>query len=127
MNPTPYDFNEARDAINQAKATQKAGEAQVKAAYREFAMARQAYQVALAEAILRYRAEHAATICAELARGDKKVAELRFKRDVAEGVMEAAKSAIWRHTADRKDLARLVDWSARVAPDGQYDREPVSA
>lgn len=122
MNPQPFDFSEARQAINQAKAQQTAAEENVKSAYRSFAEARRAYQVALAEAIVRIRAEGAAaTVALDLARGDKAVADLRFKKDVSEGVMEAAKSAIWRHTADRKDLARLVDWSRRVSPDGQYE------
>lgn len=121
-NPSPYDFDEARNVINEAKAAQRVAEKNVKTAYKDFAEARRAYQVELATAIVRIRAEGAAaTVALDLARGDKKVADLRFKKDVAEGVMEAAKSAIWRHTADRKDLARLVDWSRRVAPDGQLE------
>jgi hypothetical protein len=39
----------------------------------------------------------------DLAKGDKHVADLRFKRDVAEGIREAAVSALWRHTADRRE------------------------
>ena len=121
MSAQPYDFAEARQAINAAKASQVAAEQLVRDAFRGFAVARQAYQLAFAEEIVKARAENPATVALDLARGTKRVAELRFKKDVAEGVMEAAKSAIWRHTADRKDLARLVDWSRRVAPDGQVE------
>lgn len=121
-NPSPYDFTEAKAAIERATIGQIQAEKAVRESYRTFAEARRAYQVELATAIVRIRAEGAAaTVALDLARGDKKVADLRFKKDVAEGVMEAAKSAIWRHTADRKDLARLVDWSRRVAPDGQLE------
>lgn len=122
-NPRPFDFEKARQAINVAKGVQARAEDEVRVAYRNFAKARQDYQLALAVAIVRIRAEHPATVALDLARGDKVVAQLRYEKDVAEGVMEAAKSAIWRHTADRKDLARLVDWSRRVAPDGQEDSE----
>lgn len=127
MNPRPFDFTEARDAINSAKSAQTNAEQAVRDAFREYGAARRAYQLAFAEAIITARVEHPATIALDLARGDAKVADLRFKKDVAEGVMEAAKSAIWRHTADRKDLARLVDWSRRVAPDGQEDEPGVRA
>lgn len=123
-NATPFDFSEARDAINAAKATQKQAEEQVRQAYREFGAARRAYQLAFGEEIVKARAENPATIALDLARAVPRVAELRFKKDVAEGVMEAARSGIWRHTADRRDLGRLVDWSRRVSPDGQ-DEEPA--
>lgn len=120
-NPQPYDFTEAKSAMERACSGQIAAEKAVKDSFQKFALARKAYQVAFAEEILRQRAEHPATIALDLARGQEKVAQLRYEKDVAEGVMEAAKSAIWRHTADRKDVARLVDWSRRVAPDGQED------
>lgn len=123
MNAQPYDFDEAREAINVAKAVQAGAEDAVREAYRQFAAARKAYQLAFAQAIVEARAELPATVALDMARGTPKVAQLRYEKDVAEGVMEAAKSAIWRHTADRKDLARLVDWSIRVAPDGQHDDE----
>lgn len=120
-NPTPYDWNEAREVINGAKAAQAAAEDAVKRAFRDFGKAREVYQLAFAEEILRQKVEHGATVALELARGNKKVADLRFKKDVAEGVVEASKAALWRHTANRKDVARLVDWSRGVAPDGQED------
>jgi hypothetical protein len=111
---SPYEWGQARDAINTAKAAQKAAEDNVRDAYKTFGLARRAYQTALAQRILELRAEGvAATICPDLARGDKHVADLRFQKDVAEGVMEAARSAVWRHTADRRELEQLVDWSMR--------------
>ena len=53
------------------------------------------------------------TACGDLARGDENVARLRMERDVAEGVKEAAMQASWRRAADRKDIGRLIEWSAR--------------
>ena len=114
MSESPYDWAQARDAINAAKAAQKAAEDNVRSAYRQFGQTRRAYQTALAQRILALRAEAVpATLCADLARGERLVADLRFRKDVAEGMMEAAKSAVWRHTADRRELEQLVDWSMR--------------
>lgn len=120
----PYDFHEAKNAINTAKAAMLASEKFTREAYAKYAEAERAYRVALASKILELHAEGTAwTSTADIARGDKQVANLRFQRDVSEGIKEAAQAATWRHTADRKDLAALVSWSMRVAPDGQYDFE----
>jgi len=114
MSESPYDWNQAREAINAAKAAQKVAEDNVREAYKQFGLARRAYQTALAQKILELRADAVpATVCSDLARGDKHVADLRFKKDVAEGMKEAASSAVWRHTADRRELEQLVDWSMR--------------
>lgn len=114
MSESPYSWGEARDAINTAKAQQVVAERNVRDAFKAFGLARRAYQTSLAQKILDLRASKtAATLCAELARGDEHVADLRFKKDVAEGVMEAARAAVWRHTADRRELEQLVDWSMR--------------
>lgn len=73
-----------------------------------------AYRVELSKRITTLHGDGIAwTACADLARGDEKVARLRMERDIAEGVKEAALQASWRHAADRKALGRLVEWSAR--------------
>lgn len=75
-----------------------------------------AFRKALAAEIVVKKAEgHPATLCKELARGDSRVAELESAMLVAEGMVEAAKQSIWRHTADRKDLEQFLDWSKRAA------------
>ena len=118
----PYSFDEARQAITQASQNMKASEDFTRKAYEEHAAAERAYRVALAKKIIELHAEGVAwSSCSDLARGDRDVADLRYRRDVAAGVREAAQSATWRLTADRKDLLALVEWSKKVAPDGQYD------
>lgn len=114
-NPHPYTWGEARDAVNAAKSLQADAEKAARAAYRDFAEKRQAYQVALAVEITRLRSEGmAATTCGDVARGETKVAQLRFERDVQEGVVESAKAALWRLSADRRALEQLVQWSMRA-------------
>jgi len=118
----PYDFEQARRAVTTASQNMKAAEDFTRKAFENAASAERAYRVALAQKIVELHADGAAwTVCQDLARGDKTVAGLRYLRDVAEGVKEAAQTSTWRHTADRKDLSKLVDWSMRVAPLGQSE------
>ena len=110
----PYDFGEAKGAIERASIAQKRAEDDVKEAFRLFGEAERSYRRALAQKIVELRADGIpVSIVNDLARGDAHVADLRLKRDIKDGVREAAKSAIFRHTADRRELEQLVDWSLR--------------
>jgi hypothetical protein len=118
----PYDWGEAKAAISRASIAQKNAEQAVVRAYKDYGEAERAYRMALAKEIVKLRVEgQPVTIVQDLARGAKHVADLRYYRDVAKGVQEATSSAVWRHTADRRELEQLVQWSMRVAPDGQHE------
>jgi hypothetical protein len=121
-NPAPFDFTEARAAARAASEAQAATENAIREAVQDRASAERAYRRALARRIVKAHEEGIAwSVCSDIARGDDEVAELRYQRDVAEGVCEALSQAGWRHAADRKDLTRLIAWSERVAPDGQSE------
>ena len=110
----PFDEQDARDAARMAASLQAGAEEQIREAFANYAEKEQAYRKALAVRITELHADGVAwTVCADLARGDDKVARLRMERDVAEGVKEAANQASWRRAADRKDIGRLIEWSAR--------------
>jgi hypothetical protein len=110
----PWSFDEARDAAREASQHQQHSEEFVRTTARDAAMAEEAYRVALAEKIVTLRAEKVpASVCADVARGDRYVAELRRRRDIAEGVREAASQAAWRRNADRRDVQRFAEWSFR--------------
>lgn len=114
-NPQPYSFDEARAAVTKASSNALNAEEFLRQAYRDAAQKEETYRVALAKQILVMHGEGVAwTVCQDLARGDKHVAHLRLERDIAEGVKEAAQAALWRISADRKDLGRLVEWSMRA-------------
>lgn len=116
----PYDFAEAKAAALRFQQAQIAGEQALRDASEALASAEQAYRKALARKIVEVHSEGAAwTVAQDLARGDDQVADLRYERDVARGVYEAAQTASWRHTANRKDCLELISWSRTVAPDGQ--------
>jgi hypothetical protein len=110
----PWTIQDARDALAASSRAQSASENAVIEAVKAAAHAEKAYRVALAKKITELRAEGAAaTTAADLARGDQHVAQLRFHRDVAEGVKEATVQSGWRASADRKDAQALADWSCR--------------
>lgn len=121
----PYDFGEAITATRRAAEAQKAAEQDRRDSAKDLAEKEQTYRVALAKQIV---AEHAAgaawTVAQDLARGEKRVAQLRYERDVAKGVLDAAEQRAWRHTADRKDMTEFIQWSRIVAPLGQQ-QEPT--
>lgn len=110
----PWTFEEARAAAYRASANQQAGEDFVKEAHKQYAQAEKAYRMALAAKIIDLHSQGTAwSQCGDLARGDQHVAELKFRRDVAEGVKEAAVQAAWRNSADRRDTESFVAWSMR--------------
>lgn len=110
----PWSFEEARVAAQQASANQRAGEDFVREAHKGYAQAEKAYRMALAAKIIDLHSQGTAwSQCGDLARGDQHVAELKFRRDVAEGVKEAAVQASWRNSADRRDVEAFTDWSKR--------------
>lgn len=114
MTSAPWTFDEAREHARTAAANQRAAEDFMRSAARDFALAEESYRVALAKEIVEQHAAGVAwTVCQDLARGAKPVAELRRKRDIAEGVKEAASQAAWRAAADRRDTERFCDWSMR--------------
>lgn len=124
-NPSPFDFNEARAAARKASEAQAATEGALRQAAEEKARAERAYRRALAEGIVKAHEEGIAwSVCGDIARGEEMVADLRYHRDVAEGVYEAMQQSGWRHASDRRDLSRLIGWSERVAPLGEQ-REPA--
>lgn len=114
-NATPFDFGDAVAAARRAAEAQKAGEQAVRDAATELAEAERLYRKALAREIVQQHADGAAwTVAQDLARGDESVADLRYARDVAKGVLDAAEQRAWRHTADRKDILELIQWSRLV-------------
>lgn len=111
----PWDFAAAMANSNTIKAAQAAAENFYKEQAKAFAEAEEKYRIALAtEIVAQHESGVAWSVAPDLARGDKHVAELRRKRDIAEGMKDAALQALWRLAADRRDLGRFIDWSARV-------------
>jgi len=111
----PFDYGQAVAAAREASALQLGAERAMRDAAQTYADAEERYRCALAKEIVRQHAEDgvAWTVAPDLARGDPNVARLRRERDIAEGVREASRQAVWRRAADRRDVARFTDWSMR--------------
>jgi hypothetical protein len=111
---SPYTFDEAHTAATRASQAHRVAEDNIRHAFREWGNAERAYRVALAQRITELHADGVAwTVTADLARGDRKVAQLRVARDIAAGVKEAAVQAGWRASKDREDTTQLIQWSMR--------------
>lgn len=77
---------------------------------RAYSESRKSYQIALAKQILLLRSEkYPATIIPDLARGNEEVAELRFERDIAEGLMKSAQEAINVYKLEVRLLESQID------------------
>lgn len=127
MSDSPWTFPQAVAAARRASEVQKAGEQAVRDASADLAEKERQYRLALAKCIVTQHAEGAAwTVAQDLARGDRQVAELRYLRDVAKGVLDAAEQRAWRHTADRKDTLEFIEWSRRreLAENGVGSEQP---
>ncbi len=124
---TPFDLEDAREAVKVAGRVQAQVEDDLRDASRAAAEAERSYRQALAEEVVKLRADGtAATLARDLARGDKRVAALAFDRDVAKGMYEAVGQAAFRRGADRRDLSALIGWSMRrdLSDDFEGQREP---
>lgn len=105
----------AREAERRASSNQQDAEQELIDAAGRLADAERAYRVELAKCMTRLHADGIAwTACRDMALGDERVAALRFERDLAKGVKEAADQAAYRLSADRRALGRLVEWSQRI-------------
>lgn len=118
-NPDPYDYGEAKRALARASRDVLAAATFEREAREKLAAAERAYRKALALRMVELRAEGvAATTCETLAKGEDRIADLRYHRDVAAGFHEAARHATYNATANRRAVDALVAWSMRVSPMG---------
>lgn len=109
----PLQIPDAREAAHKASEFQRAVEDQIRNASRELAEAERQYRLKLTTRILHLHAqdEVAWTACETIAKGEPEVAGLRYKRDVAKGMLEAVQQQGFRCGADRRDLHRMIRWS----------------
>ena len=125
--PRPYDYGGSKRAFARGSREQAEAARFQREAGEKLAQAERDYRVALAKKVHHLHAVEgvAWTACADLARGDEEVAALKFARDLARATYEACEQVAWQASSNRRALERLVDWSARIAPDGQYERGVV--
>jgi hypothetical protein len=122
----PLEITDARSAAHRASEMQAAVERRLTENTTALAEAERAYRQELATRILTLRADGLpATVCADVARGERKCSDLRYARDVAAGVLDATKQEAFRRGADRKSVEQLLLWSMKVAlADGSNGHEP---
>ncbi|CAB4171808.1 hypothetical protein UFOVP1346_37 [uncultured Caudovirales phage] len=113
---TPWTFFEAKDAARRSSLAQSLAEDEFKRSSEAASQAEAAYRMELGKEITRLRADgNSVTLVPDLARGAERIAQLKLERDVCLGVLDAAKQALWRHTADRRDVQSFISWSLQVS------------
>jgi hypothetical protein len=122
---SPFEIEDARAAAHEASKQQRGVENAIRDASRDLAEKERQYRLALTTQILHLHAQDgvAWTACEAMARGEPNVANLRYARDVAKGILEAAQQQAYTFAADRRDLHRLIEWSQRR--DLRVDAEPT--
>lgn len=125
----PLEITDARDAAFEASKKQRDVEDQIRQSSKALAEAERQYRLKLTTRILHLHTQEglAITMCGEVARGEKEVADLRYKRDVAKGIHEANLQQAFRRGADRKDVHQLLVWSEKRdlrtdTPPADFDR-----
>lgn len=125
----PLQIEDAREAAHQASENQRNCEDRIKKASRDLAQKERTYREKLSKRILALHAGEgdtpglAISTCETVAKGEKDVARLRYERDVAAGIFEAAKQEAFRRGADRRDVDTLLNWSMKR--DLRVDTPPV--
>lgn len=110
----PLEIEDARLAAFKASELQKKVEEKIRAASADLANKERVYRRDLTVRILELKAEGVAiTACDTIARGEEKIARLRYERDVARGYLESMKQSAFRRGADRRDVNLLLEWSMR--------------
>jgi hypothetical protein len=112
-----FSFDEARSAMEEASSVQAELEELVRESYKTASVSNGRYRIELARQAMIAHDNGVGSWSAalEVARGNEEVDRLRQQRDLDEGVKESISQQAFRMAADRRDLSRLIDWSARVA------------
>jgi hypothetical protein len=125
----PLQIEDAREAQHTASETQREHGKKLLAAHFALADANYTYNTAKVARIKQLKEEGwAATVCAEIAKGEESIAHLRRERDKREGELEKLRDHAFTLGADRRALDALVDWSMKRelrtdVPPPDFDRE----
>lgn len=118
-NPEPWDFTQAQEQLRRASVIERAGEQAYRGAQDDLAKKEMTYKIELAKEMVRLRGEGVAqTVAGDLARGDERIAQLRYERDLARGTLAAAHNGMFRRGRMYDGTREFVVWSRQVAPDG---------
>ena len=116
----PYDFHDAFNKTVTFHNARKQAIEDYEAALEKAAEAKFEYRKAKATAYLTAAAE-GGTADAKKVRAEELAAEAERARDIAEGMVRAAKERLDAVESDRAMANQLIQWSMRLAPMGVKD------
>jgi hypothetical protein len=111
----PFVIEDARAAQHRASEAQREQGERLANAHLALANAEYTYSTAKVARIKQLKEEGwAATVCAEIARGEESIAHLRRERDKRAGELEQIKDHCFTLAKDRDALAGLIRWSEGI-------------
>lgn len=115
----PLDYEEARAAYKESGRQRRDARVELERRIADLAEKERLYRVARAQAYVTVDAPAAGERDAKV---DEKASGARRDRDIAKGMVDAAKERLAEIDADRASLHRLVEWSMRLDPYAQEQR-----
>lgn len=119
-NPTPLslgdplDLDDGRKAASMLARQCRASVDNLDQAVQRHAESEHSYRKAFAKKIVELRADGVpATICLELAKGDQQVAQLKYDRDLAKGIIDVTRERLRQLDGERASLRQLLEWSQK--------------
>jgi len=119
-NPTPLslgdplDLDDGRRAASALARQCRNGVDELDRAVRAHAEAEHAYRVAYALKLVELRGDAVPVgLATELAKGEAKVAGLKFDRDLAKGMIDVARERLRQLDGERASLRQLLEWSRK--------------
>jgi RecA-family ATPase len=116
-----YDLPQFRRAVMGQTREKREALAELERAAEEQADAEANYRRVLAQAVIRAKAEHGATVAEVMAKGTDEVVEAHRRKVASEGKVRAAHERLKLCSEDRASLHRLGEWSAQQE---RYGEEP---
>lgn len=120
----PLTYQDFREAAHKLATRRRSARELLEQAVTRHADAEAEYRKARALAYVAHR--DAANAGERDAQVDAATADLRRGRDVAKGMIDAARELLAEVDAERASLHRLADWALRVDPTGSEDRDRKS-
>jgi hypothetical protein len=119
-NPTPLSLGDPLDlddgrraAARLARQCRDAVDA-LDRAVQSHAQAELTYRKAHAAKLVELRSEAIpATLCQDLSKGDPKVGQLKYERDLAKGIIDVSRERLRQLDGERASLRQLLEWSQK--------------
>jgi hypothetical protein len=119
-NPTPLslgdplDLDDGRRAASKLARQCREGVEALDRAVKAHSEAEHTYRIAYAKKLVELRGDAVPVgVATDLAKGDETVAQLKYERDLAKGMIDVARERLRQLDGERASLRQLLEWSRK--------------